>query len=89
MGTFNIVPDPGMDRLSSGGQSNDDLTSWAEAFGLTDAWRRRLGPTHYSNKTFSRIDFAIVGGLSCLGLGRFLYCRGGYLIMHPFYYNSE
>lgn len=68
LGDFNLVPDPTMDRLTSGTGSPSELSSWAEASNLTDVWRwrhpsRRAYTCHSaSHKTLSRIDLAYVGG---------------------------
>lgn len=39
LGDFNMVPDLGMDRMSTSGHSHSGLAEWAELYGLTDVWR--------------------------------------------------
>lgn len=39
LGNFNKVPDPGMDRLSTGVCIPSELFAWVEASNLTDVWR--------------------------------------------------
>lgn len=38
LGDFNMVPDPGVDRLSPGAGSSSELISWAEASNLINVW---------------------------------------------------
>lgn len=62
LGHFNLVPDSGIDRMSSMGQSCSGLVAWVDTYGLTGVWRWRNPRTQaftcysVSHRTFSRID---------------------------------